>query len=198
MHNPPNYSLSCQFPHVLSTARPREEAIRVLSTVEPLSAAVAPNAGPAAKSSSATVTITMSTGCRFNPDVAHGLYVLALLQAEQGGGPLQAQAVQTTAVAAWQAAQAAQEPQLTALSLVLLADLLSARWALCGTEIWGCLVYKSGSTCALCFRRAGAQAEHILTLIAVDSSVGGNVASMTTVTVRPICASGAVPKEGRG
>ncbi|GLC43949.1 hypothetical protein PLESTB_000213100 [Pleodorina starrii] len=95
----------------------RDEAIQVLFALDALAAAAAK---PGA---TGTGGRTGSDSC--SPDVAHGLYVLALLQAEQGGS--HAVAAGATALAAWQAAQAAKEPQLTALSLVLMSTILSSR-----------------------------------------------------------------------
>ncbi|EFJ50098.1 hypothetical protein VOLCADRAFT_89129 [Volvox carteri f. nagariensis] len=98
----------------------RDEAIRVLSSLEALSSASreagSSNPPPAAVSSSSSSSA----------DVVQGLYTIALLQAEHGGSQLRA--AKDSAVTAWQAAQTAGESQLTSLSLVLLSNILSAGW----------------------------------------------------------------------
>ncbi|GIM03358.1 hypothetical protein Vretimale_8116, partial [Volvox reticuliferus] len=89
----------------------RDEAIQLLSSLELLASA----------SGSKRTTATSNSN---SSSVAQGLYTLSLLQAEQGGS--HAANAKATAVSAWQAAQAAKDPQLTALCLVLLSTILSA------------------------------------------------------------------------
>ncbi|GFR49196.1 hypothetical protein Agub_g11221 [Astrephomene gubernaculifera] len=101
----------------------RTEALQLLSSVLDLNPA------------SSTSITTTATAPQAAPDAsapgpattAHALYVLALLQAEQGAAGQAGQAALGSARAALAAAQAAGQAQLTALSLVLVAALLSSR-----------------------------------------------------------------------
>ncbi|GIL51386.1 hypothetical protein Vafri_7391, partial [Volvox africanus] len=93
----------------------RDEAIQLLSSLDLVASA---------SGGSSTTATTATSNSSSSSNVAQGLYTLALLQAEQGGS--HAAKAKATAVSAWQAAQAAKDPQLTALNLVLLSTILSA------------------------------------------------------------------------